>query len=228
MALLRSLRDPDAKQKLARFGITTEKAFGIPAPVLRRIARDIGTNHRLALGLWDTGVADARILATIIADPEQFSLLVMNRWARESDSWAVCDACCYGIFHRTSFAVDRVLAWSGRKEEFVKRGAFALIAALAVHDKQMPDRTFVRFLGLVKREADDERNFVRKAINWALRQIGKRNTELHRSAMETARILKTRTSASARWIGADALRELGSPAVKRRLAKREKRRGVAS
>jgi len=207
---------------MARFGIVSPRAYGVSAPKLRALARSIGRDHRLALDLWSSGVLEARILAALVDDPELVTERQMERWARDVDNWAVCDACCGVLFDKTPFAVGKAITWSRRREEFVKRGAFSLMAALAVHDKKMSDDVFLEFLPIIEEASDDSRNFVRKGVNWALRQIGKRNEELRAAACETARRIRQRDTSSARWIAGDALRELNSPAVRARLLRRRK------
>lgn len=193
---------------MARFGIDTERALGIKIPELRRLAKEIGTDHDLARALWDTGVHEARILAGLIADPLRATLPLLDRWARDFNSWDLCDLVCANFIDRTHFAWTLPARWARREEEFVRRAAFALIAALAVHDKAAADERFTTFFPLITRYATDERNFVKKAVNWALRQIGKRNARLRKRAIALAREIREIDSRSARWIAADALREL--------------------
>ena len=193
---------------MARFGITSRRVLGVPSAALRAIARKAGRDTHLASRLWDSGVYDARILAAYVADARALTRREMDRWAREFDSWALCDNTCIHLFRKTAFAWDRAVRWSGRRQEFVKRAGFALMATLAVHDKKAGDEAFLALLPILEREARDPRHFVKKAVNWALRQIGKRNPALCRQAMETAARLQSSESPSARWIGSDALREL--------------------
>lgn len=214
---LKALGDPQAVAGMARFGIRAKKAYGISAPALRSLAKEIGKDHSLAQKLWNSAILEARILACLIDDPQFVSEAQMERWVRNFDNWSVCDACCGNLFDKTPFAYDKAKEWSKRKEEFVKRAGFTLMADLAIHDKKARDQAFIRFLPLIKREAKDERNFVKKAVNWALRQIGKRNRQLNQAVIETAREIYRLDSKSARWIAADALRELRSPAVQKRL-----------
>ena len=221
LELLESLADPAGLEEAARVGITARKAYGIKVPVLRKIARETGRDHVSALELWESGIHDARQLACMIADPKLVTPEQMESWASDFDSWAVTDGACYGLFGETPFAYSKAFQWSERPEEFVKRGAFALIAGLAVHDKGAPDERFLEFLPVIERQADDDRNFVKKAVNWALRGIGKRNIKLNRSAIDTARSIKARNSRAARWVAADALRELTSDKVQARLRQRQ-------
>jgi 3-methyladenine DNA glycosylase AlkD len=214
---LRSLGDPAAVAGMARFGICSSKALGVSTPVLRAMAKRIGRNHALAQALWQTGILEARALSSLVGDPKLVTENLMEAWVVDFDSWAVCDAACCNLFDKTKFAWKKALEWSRRDEEYVKRAGYALMAALAVHDKAAADEKFLRFLLAIKRGAADERNFVKKAVNWALRQIGKRNSNLNRAAIGAAQEIRAMDSRSARWIAADALRELESEAVRRRL-----------
>ena len=203
---------------MARYGIRSAKAFGVSMATMRPLVKKLGRNHELAVALWDSGWLEARVLAGFIADPTRISPAVMDRWCRQFDNWAVCDSTCIHLFSRTPHAWKKVAAWSRRRDEFVKRAGFALLAALAVHDKKAPDEPFLRGLKLVEGAADDDRNFVKKAVNWALRQIGKRNASLNTRAVAVARRLAASPDSSPRWIGKDALRELTSAAVAGRLS----------
>jgi 3-methyladenine DNA glycosylase AlkD len=215
---LRSLANPRNVEGMARFGISTcKEALGIPTPVLQKIAREIGRDHALALELWKSEVFEARCVAALIDDPKVVTEEQMERWARDFDNWALCDNCCGRLFDKTHLAYRQASKWSRRQEEYVKRAAFSLMAALAVHDKQAADAKFLKFLPRIRRESTDERNFVKKAVNWALRQIGKRNLALNKAAIKTAQEIRKIGSPSARWIAADALRELRSEAVQKRL-----------
>jgi 3-methyladenine DNA glycosylase AlkD len=218
---LESLSDPKAVEGMARFGIKSVKAYGISVNGLRRIARETGRDHSLAQKLWSTGYLEARILAALIEEPEKVTERQMDRWAEDFDNWAVCDACCSNVFDRTHFAWKKIKEWSRREEEYVKRAAFVLMAALAVHDKRVDDKQFLQFFPIIKREATDERNFVKKAVNWALRQIGKRSLNLNKKAIQAAKEIQQRGSPKARWIASDALRELRSDAVRHRLSKKK-------
>ena len=219
---LQSLGNPKSVEGMARFGITTRKAFGVSAPDLRRMAKEIGKNHDLAQELWSVDVLETRALAFLIDEPSEVTEKQLEQWVREFDNWAVCDGCCANLFDKTVFARKKGVEWSRRKREFEKRAAFTLMAALAVHDKKAADKEFLSFLPIIKREADDERNFVKKAVNWALRQIGKRNLALNKMAIQTAKEIQRLDSKSARWIAADALRELTSAAVQRKLLRKRK------
>ncbi|MFH1107562.1 MAG: DNA alkylation repair protein [Candidatus Micrarchaeota archaeon] len=218
---LKSMRNPKNVAGMARFGINPENTLGVSIPVLRRMAAEIGKNHALALELWDSGIHEARLLAGFIDDPAQVGGAQMEEWAAEFDSWDVCDQVCSSLFDRTPLAYHKALEWSARKEEFVKRAGFVLMAALAVHDKKAGDAKFMPFFPIIVRESCDGRNFVKKAVNWALRQIGKsRNMRLNRAAIAAARKIAAIDSPSAKWIASDALRELSSPSVRKRLAVR--------
>jgi 3-methyladenine DNA glycosylase AlkD len=208
MNKLKALGSPENVAGMARYGIQPKSAYGVPAPAVRRLAKEIGTDHRLAQQLWRSGNHDARGLAALIDDPATVNEPQMESWAKDFDSWAVVDGACNNLFRKTTFAHQKAIEWAEREEEFVKRAGFSMMAYLAVHDKQAPDAPFLRFLTIVKREATDERNFVKKAINWALRQIGKRNLRLRHAAISTARQIERLDSRAARWIAADALREL--------------------
>jgi 3-methyladenine DNA glycosylase AlkD len=214
---LKSQADPAAVQGMARFGIRARKVYGWPTPALRKLARQIGKNHALAQQLWSSGVHDARVLATLVAEADRLSEHQMERWAKDFDSWAVCDAACFNVFRYTRFAHRKCAEWSGRKEEYVKRAGFALMAGLAISDKDADDNQFIAFLPLIKKESMDERNFVKKAVNWALRQIGKRNWRLNRVAIKTAREIRDLAAGGASWVASDALRELESGPVRKRL-----------
>jgi 3-methyladenine DNA glycosylase AlkD len=214
---LAALADPRVRAKMSHFGVHVEKAHGIRAPQLHRLAKQIGKNHELAEQLWATGIHEAKVLAALIGEPEKVTEAQMERWARGFDSWDVVDgACCY-LFAYAAPAWEKAIAWSRRREEYVKRAGFSLMAYLAYKDKQAPNQRFVRLLRIIYRQAPDERNFVKKAVNWALRNIGKRNAQLNLAAIRTAEEIRKGDSAAARWVAADALRELKSPAVQRRL-----------
>jgi len=207
---------------MAYFGIRAARAYGLSAPQMHALAREAGRDHALALALWRSGVHDARHIAAMVADPAQVTGALMERWAREFSSWDVVDTCCCYLFVRTRHGWKKAVAWSRRPEEFVKRAGFSTMAYLAIHDKAAADAKFARLLPILEREAGDERNFVRKAVNWALRQIGKRNLRLNRLAIAAAERIRRQDSRSARWIAADALRELRSPAVGKRLRARDR------
>jgi 3-methyladenine DNA glycosylase AlkD len=214
---LKSLANPKNVEGMARFGICPNNTLGISVPVLRDIAREAGKDHQLVQELWASGIHEARLLACFVDKPELVTESQMEGWVKNFDSWDVCDLCCANLFDRTKFAHQKAAEWSGREEEFVKRAGFTLMAAIAVHDKKASDADFLKFLPIIKRESTDERNFAKKAVNWALRQIGKRNASLNKMAIKTAEEIQKIDSKSARWIAADALRELTGEAVQKKL-----------
>ena len=214
---LKSLSDPKAVVGMARFGINPENTLGVSIPNLRKIAKETGKDHLLAQQLWASGIHETRILASMIDDPRVVTEEQMESWVKDFDSWDVCDQCCMNLFDKTSLAYHMVMEWSAREEEFVKRASFAMMACLAWHDKKADDKQFEPFFPLIMREAPDNRNFVKKAVNWALRQIGKRNLSLNKKALETAGEIQGMDSKSAKWIASDAIRELTSQAVRTRL-----------
>lgn len=218
MRRLRAMADPGQLEGMARFGINTEHALGgITVADLRKLAREIGREHDLALELWETGVHEARILASMVDEPALVTETQMEAWVADFDSWDLCDQVCGNLFDRTPFAFPKAVEWSSRREEFVKRAAFAILAWSASHNKEAADRDFEAFLPIIRREATDERNFVRKAVNWALRQIGKRNARLNAKAIGTAERIAKLDSKAARWIARDALRELRKPQTQSRV-----------
>lgn len=214
---LESLSDPEAVAGMARFGINPSNTYGVSIPNLRKIAKETGKNHLLAQQLWQSGIHEARILASMVDNPENVTEEQMENWVDDFDSWDVCDQCCSNLFDKTEFAYRKAIEWSMREEEFVKRAGFVLMAVLAVHDKEAKDEEFLRFLPIIKRESTDDRNFVKKAVNWALRQIGKRNLHLNKGAIETAKEIQKMESRSSKWIASDAIRELTGEASQKRL-----------
>jgi 3-methyladenine DNA glycosylase AlkD len=215
--MLKSLANPEAVAGMARYGISAQNTLGVSVPALRRMAREIGRDHLLAQELWSSGVHEARILASMIDDPRLVTDEQMEAWAADFDSWDVCDQCCGNLFDKTEFAYRKAVEWAARDEEFVKRAGFALVAWLAFHDKRAPDEAFLEFLPVIKRESVDGRNYVKKAVNWALRHIGKRNAALNIMAIEAAKEIQEMGSKPGRWIASDALRELTSGKVQERL-----------
>lgn len=215
---LRAMANQTNVEGMARFGIRPKtEILGISVSDLRKLAKTIGKRqHELAQQLWASGIHEARILASIIDDPQQVTEAQMERWAADFDTWDICDQCCGNLFDKTPFAVHKAIEWSKRDEEFVKRAAFVLMAYLAVHDKRCGNAPFLRFLLIIDRTATDERQFVKKAVSWALRQIGKRNRALNQSAIIVAERLRERGSKAERWIASDALRELTSEKVQSR------------
>jgi 3-methyladenine DNA glycosylase AlkD len=214
---LREIAQPKNLEGMARYGIRTEKAIGTSIPILRQLAKEIDTNHQLAQELWKTEIHEARILACFIDSPREVSEEQMETWVKDFNSWDLCDQCCNNLFAKTVFARQKAIEWANRKEEFVKRAGFVMMAVLAVHDKKSDDELFRDFLKHIYEEATDERNFVKKAVNWALRQIGKRNLELNQEATNTAKAVQKLDSKSAKWIAADAIRELSDEKMLNRI-----------
>lgn len=196
------------REGMNKFGINTDKAFGVNVPVMRKLAKKIGRDHKLAIKLWESGYHEARHIATMIADPVLTTKSLLNEWANEFNSWDIVDGSCSNLIRKTDFAYDLIPKWAKSNKEFVRRAAFSLIAYLAVHDKKKYDGDFLQFFPLIRKYSTDERNFVKKAVNWALRQIGKRSTFLNEQAVQLAEEIKLIDSKSARWIANDALREL--------------------
>jgi 3-methyladenine DNA glycosylase AlkD len=217
---LKSLADPKVRAKMAYFGVRVPKAHGISAPVLHKFAKNIGKDHELARNLWRSGIHEARILATLIGQSEKVTAAEMESWARDFDSWDLVDASCCYLYAYAKPTWTKAVAWSRRREEFVKRASFSLIAYLSYKDKDAHNTRFRKCLRTIEREARDERHFVKKAVNWALRNIGKRNLELNRAAIRAAERIRQQGTPSARWIAADALRELKSAAVQARLRRK--------
>jgi 3-methyladenine DNA glycosylase AlkD len=212
------------RENLARFGITADKAFGVSIKNIQTLGKRLGRNHELAAALWATGWYEARLLTSFVDEPALVTPAQMDRWCRDFDNWGICDTVCFHLFDRTPHAWAKVFEWSGERGEFTKRAAFALLASLAGHDKKAGDSRFVESLPLIERAAEDERNFVKKGVSWALRRLGRRNQALNCAALDTARRLSDSPNPAARWVGKDALRELTSPVVKRELLRR--RRGA--
>jgi len=210
---------PDQLDGMKRFGMSIDNRLGLSMPFLRKMAKEIGKDHELALKLWETGIAEARILAALVDDPKMLTEQQMEEWVKDLDSWDVCDQLCMNLLEKSPLAWKKIDDWAKRPEEFVKRTAFSLLACLAWHDKKTEDKKFIELFPLMIQASTDERNFVKKSVNWALRNIGKRNMQLNQAAIETSLTLKRLDSKSARWIGSNALRELESEAVKKRLKK---------
>jgi 3-methyladenine DNA glycosylase AlkD len=219
---LKALSNLKTVEGMARFGINPENTYGVSIPNLRKIAKEVGKDHSLAQQLWFSGIHEARILASMIDDPNQVTRKQMDAWIKDFNSWDVCDQCCMNLFSKTSMAWEKAIEWTKREKEFEKRAGFVLMACLAWYDKESSDRKFLVFLPAIKREANDNRNYVKKAVNWALRNIGKRNLNLNKKAIETAKEIQKMDSRSAKWIASDAIRELTSEAVQERLQKRDK------
>jgi 3-methyladenine DNA glycosylase AlkD len=214
LSRLRSMQNPEAVEAMKRQGVTPRAALGVSPAQMKQVAAEIGLDRLIAQQLWASGIHDARVLASMVDDPARVTPKQMERWVRDFDSWALCDACCFNLFHKTPFAYAKAVAWSARKEEYVKRAAFSLVAALAVNDVKAEDSEFLRFIPILKREAGDDRPIVRKSMGWALKEIGKRNKALRKVALETAKELDRMEAKAARWIAADVLKELSAPAPK--------------
>lgn len=215
---LKSLANPKNIEGMARFGIKPGKLLGISIPNLRKLAKEIGKDHKLSQQLWQSGIHETRILASMIDEVEKVTKKQMDSWIKGFDSWDVCDQVCMNLFDKTPFAFKKAVEWAKRDKEFEKRAGFALMACLAWHDKVSPDSKFIKFFPQIKRGSTDDRNYVKKAVNWALRQIGKRNLSLNKAAIKTAKEIQGIDSKAAKWIAADALRELAGEAVQKRLS----------
>ncbi len=220
---LQSLSNPTNVQGMARFGISAENNLGVSVTTIRNLAKEIGTNHDLALQLWDTNIRDAQMLAASIDDPKKVTEKQLEAWAVDFNSWDLCDHCCGHLFDKTLFAYQKAIEWSDRNEEFVKRAGFALMAWLAVHDKKASDQKIEQFFQLITKQSTDEKKYVKKAVSWALRNIGKRSTILNKKAITCAKKMSKIDSKSARWIASDALQELTSEKVQKRLERKEKK-----
>ncbi len=217
MEQLNSKAKIDQLQGMARFAIVGDQRLGVSVPDMRKIAKDIGKDHQLALDLWETGVPEGMIVAGMIAEPEKLTEQQMENWVVDINSWDICDQVCMNLFEKTPLAEKKIYEWSLREEEFVKRASYALIACLAWHDKEASDEAFTQYFPVIVVGATDERNFVKKAVNWALRNIGKRNQALNRKAIKVAKEIQGIDSKSARWIASNAIRELESEKVQERL-----------
>jgi 3-methyladenine DNA glycosylase AlkD len=204
---------------MARYAIVAPKAFGVSVANIRQLGKKLGRDHELAAALWETGWYEARMLTAFVDEPDRVTPAQMDRWASDFDNWAICDTLCFHLFDRTPHAWRKIEQWSTKRDEFVKRAAFALLASVALHDKNETDAPFLRSLRLIEKGAADERNFVKKAVSWALRTVGRRDKPLNAAAVELARRLSESKESGPRWVGRDALRELTSPAVQRRLVK---------
>jgi len=233
IARLRAQANPKNVAGMARFGINPENTLGLSMPFLRKLAKELGKDHALAQELWASGIHEARILAGLVDDPLQVTERQMDAWIKEFDSWDVCDQVCCFLFDRTPYAYSKPAEWSRREKEFEKRAAFSLIAAVAWHDKKAPDEKVAKFIPMIISEAGDPRNYVKKAVSWALRNIGKRSTKLHKAAISAAERMMADSEVlarkgdregarAARWVASDTLRDLKSPASLRRLSKVKK------
>jgi len=220
--VLKKLKAKASSNKLegmARYGIVVERRLGVSVPDMRDIAKEYGKDHGLAIELWKTGIPEARIVAAMIDEPEKLTENQMEDWVKEINSWDVCDQVCMNLFEKTPLAWKKIFDWSEREEEFIKRTAFALIACLAWYNKEAKDEQFIKLFPVIKNGATDERNFVKKAVNWALRNIGKRNLNLNKAAIEAAKEIKQIDSKAARWIASNAIKELESETIQKRLRK---------
>jgi 3-methyladenine DNA glycosylase AlkD len=216
---LQTLANPENVKGMARYGIDDERRMGVSVPDMRKLAKEVGKDHQLALELWRTGIPEAMIVAALVGQPELMTEAQMEDWVKDLNSWDVCDQVCMNLFEKSPLARKKIIDWSEREEEFVKRAAYALLACLAWHDKQASDESFIEMLPVIQRGATDGRNYVKKAVSWALRNIGKRNLKLNAAALETAREIQTIDSKPARWIASQVIRELESEAVQKRLRK---------
>ena len=207
---------------MARYGIVAPKVYGISVADLRDKAKELGRDHDLALGLWDSGWYEARMLAGFVDEPAKVTPAQMDRWAKDFDNWAVCDHLCFHLFDRTPHAWSKIRKWSSSRDEFIKRAGFALLAGVALHAKKAPDEPFIESFALIESAAGDNRNFVKKGVSWALRTIGHRNARLHGMAIDTANELSKSAEPSARWIGKDALKDLSREMVRARVAKKSR------
>ena len=217
LSILHSKANTNNVEGMAKFGMTTANRLGISVPDIRKIAKENGKDHNVALELWDSKIPEAQIVAALIAEPDKLTEDQMQHWVKDINSWDVCDQVCMNLFDKSPLAWKKIFDWSERQEEFVKRAAFSLIACIAWHDKSISDEKLMELFPLIKREATDERNFVKKAVNWALRHIGKKNQNLNKAAIKLAKEIKLIDSKSARWIANDAIRELESEKVQLRL-----------
>ncbi len=220
---LKSKSNPDAVAGMARYGISSKNNLGISIYWFRNYAKDIGIDHKLALKLWDSGIHDARLLACFVDDPTKVTDEQMDSWAKDFDSWDICDQACTSLFDKNSLSWKKVFEWAERDEEFVKRGAFSLIAGLSVHDKKASNVKFEQFFPLIKKHSIDDRNYVKKAVNWALRNIGKRNLILNKLTIKLSQEILKIDSKSAKWIASDAMKELRSEKIQVRLQNKNKK-----
>ena len=219
IAELKKHYNPRNVEGMARYGINVEKAFGVNVPLLHALAKKIGKNHELALELWESGYHEARHVASMIDDPKLVTKSQMNKWVKDFNSWDICDGTCSNLFRKTPHAIEKIFEWCERKEEFVRRTGFSLICYVAVHDKKRDDKDFLQFFPIIKKHSVDERNLVKKAVNWALRSIGKRSKFLNKEALKLAKEIQSLDSKSARWIANDAIRELTNPKILMRMKK---------
>lgn len=222
LELIKKNSNPANLAGMQRFGIRFEEAFGCNIPFLRKLSKEYKNNHTLAMELWKTGIHEARIMSFLIDEPKKVTEKQMEMQLKDIKSWDICDGLCSNLFRKTEFAYAKAIEWSYRKSEFEKRAGFVMMAVMAVHDKKMEDDDFNEFFERIKAESGDDRNFVRKAVNWALRQIGKRNYELNKRAIKYSLEIRKTDTKSARWIAGDALREFESKTTRNVLERREK------
>ena len=220
IAALKRVATKPNRDGMLRYAIPNDKAFGVSMSEIQKLAKTIGRDHELALALWETGWYEARMITAFIDEPDRVTKAQMDRWCREFDNWAICDTLCFKLFDRTPYAWSKVVEWSRKKDEYVKRAAFALLASHAGHDKQATDQQFLDCLPLIERAAADERNFVKKGVSWALRGIGRRSIVLNKASVELAERLANSSAAPARWIGRDALRDLNGRVARKQLARK--------
>ena len=211
LELLRRKGNRKTVAGMARYGIEAKRAFGVPMGQLKALSKRTGKNHALAVELWDSGWYEARLLAALVGEPDKLTRRLMNQWASDFENWADCDTACFALFDRSPLAWERARQWSRSPREFVKRGGFVLMACLALHDRNAPDKPFLGFLRLIEQGARDERNFVSKGVNWALRSIGRRNKTLKTASLKVAERLATANAPAPRWVGKDAVRQLRRP-----------------
>jgi len=216
---LKERAKPENLEGMAKYGMTRDRRLGVAVPEMRKIAKQSGKDRQLALDLWKTGIPEAMMVASMMDLAEAVTEEQMEDWVKDFNSWDVCDQVCMNLFQKTPLAWKKVRDWANRDEEFVKRAAFALIACLAWHNKEASDKEFIDLIPIIVEGATDERNLVKKGVSWALRHIGKRNTNLNEVALKAAKEMQHMDSRSARWIASDALRDLTSEATKRRLEK---------
>jgi len=220
VATLKGMASSKLRDGMARYAIPSDHALGISVGALRQLGKKLGPSHELAVGLWPSGIYEARMLASFVAEPDKLTPAQMDKWCRDFDNWAITDTMCFVLFDRSPHAFDKIKAWSTKKAEFEKRAAFALLASVALHDKAATNAAFIKTLPLIARAATDERNFVKKGVSWALRGIGGRNLELNAAALELAHELAGASDATARWVGKDTIRDLARPALQKKLAAR--------
>ena len=217
LEMLKRNADSSQLNGMAKYGMTIERRLGVAVPYMRKMAKEIGKDHELAIDLWKTGIAEARILASMIDDPGKLTGEQMDSWVKDFNSWDICDQVCMNLFEKVPYAWSKIIDWSEREEEFVRRAAFALLACLAWHDKKATDEQLIKLLPLIIAGAIDERNFVKKAVSWALRNIGKRSPILNKAAITTAHEISKIDSKAARWVASNTIRELESEALQSRL-----------